>query len=143
HPNFKIAQLMFAYNYQAFQDGSQSIFNSSVTNATYAKLFANYTSDAWTWRLAFVMATAGEAASNGDDFYNHETKSYNPATADQEDDLGMEIDVAFDYQWNPNIVVTGYLAHWQVGDYYGFTNSGDGIETSDVTASGLKLAMEF
>lgn len=143
HPNFKIAQLMFAYNYQAFQDGSQSIFNSSVTNATYAKLFANYTSDAWTWRLAFVMATAGEAASNGDDFYNHETKSYNTATADQEDDLGMEIDVAFDYQWNPNIVVTGYLAHWQVGDYYGFTNSGDGIETSDVTASGLKLAMEF
>ncbi|MBC75759.1 MAG: hypothetical protein CME64_07065 [Halobacteriovoraceae bacterium] len=144
HPNFKIAQLMFAYNYQAFQNNDQgNIFSSSVTNSTYAKLFANYSSDAWTWRLALIMATASETASNGDSFYNHEKNSISTASADQEDDLGMEVDVAFDYQWNPNILVTGYFAHWQVGDYYGFTNSGEGVETSDVTATGLKLSLEF
>ncbi len=144
HPNFKIAQLMFAYNYQAFQANDQgNIFSSSVTNSTYAKLFANYSSDAWTWRMALIMATASETASNGDSFYNHETNSVTTANADQKDDLGMEVDVAFDYQWNPNILVTGYFAHWQVGDYYGFTNSDDGVETSDVTATGLKLSLEF
>ncbi|MEX0798726.1 MAG: hypothetical protein WD025_04750 [Bacteriovoracaceae bacterium] len=143
HPNYKIAELMFRYNYQAFQQADQSIFNASVNNANYAKLFAHYKSDAWVWKLAFIMAKANETASTGNQFYNHETNSFTEANADQSDDMGMELDVSFDYIWNPGIIVTGYVGHWMVGDYYGFTNTADGVETADVTATGLRLSMEF
>lgn len=143
HPNYKIAELMFAYNYRAFQNGGD-IFDASVTNASYAKLFANYKSEAWTWKLAFIMAKANETASDGKAFYNQESNTIvASANGDQDDDLGMEFDVAFDYQWNPNILVTGYLAYWQVGDFYAFTSTGDDLSMSNITATGMKLSMSF
>lgn len=142
HPNYKIAELMFAYNYRGFQDGSD-IFNSSVTNAAFARLYANYQSEDWTWKLAFIMAKANETASDGDTFFNQETNSFLQASGDQDDDLGLEADVAFDYQWSPNILVTGYLAYWQVGDFYGYTNTGDDVDVENVTATGMKLSMSF
>ena len=142
HPNYRIAQLMFAYNYQGFQNGSD-IFSSSVTNATFAKLFAVYESEAWRWNMSVVMANAMETAQDGDSFYNQETNSYLTATGDQADDLGLEADISFDYRWNPKVIVSGYLAYWQVGDFYGFTNTGDDVSVSNVTATGMKLSMDF
>lgn len=142
HPNYKIGELMFAYNYRGFQDGSD-IFNGSVTNATFAKLYANYKSEAWTWKLALIMAKANEAASEGEAFYNQDTNKFANANFDQDDDLGMEADIAFDYQWNPSILVSGYLAYWQTGDFYGFTNTAQELEVADVTATGMSLSLSF
>lgn len=143
HPNYKIAEIMFNYNLSGFQDDSENIYNSSVVNTNYTRLFAHYSNDAWSWRFDFVMATANETASNGSKFYDHKSKSYVTAGADQDNSLGMEFDVAFDYEWSPSIVVTGYAAHYQVGDFYAFTNTATELATSNITASGFKLNIGF
>jgi hypothetical protein len=143
HPNYKIAEIMFNYNLAGFQNSDTSIFNASVVNTNYTRLFAHYSNDAWSWRFDFIMATANEAAKNGSAFYSHESQSYENALADQDTNLGMEFDAAFDYEWSPSIVVTGYVAHYQVGDYYAFTNTSTELSVSDVTATGFKLNIGF
>ncbi len=143
HPNYRIAEIMFRYNLSGFQNTNQNIFNSSINNANYAKLYTRYKSDEWQWNIAVIMAKANEVASNGDEFYNHESNTYNTATEDQEDDLGMEFDVSFDYQWNPNIYVSGFLGYYQVGEFYEFTNGNDDIGVENITASGFRLSVDF
>ena len=144
HPNFRIAEVMFRYNLAGFQNKNQNIFNSSINNTNYAKLYTRYQSDEWTWNIAVIMATANEAAKTGDSFYNHETNTFATANADQEDDLGMEFDISFDYQWNPNIYVSGFIGYYQVGEFYEFTNnSAETISVEDITASGFRISLDF
>ena len=144
HPNYKIAELMFNYNLAGFQDLNENIFNASVVNANYTRLFAHYSNEAWSWRFDFIMATANEVAKSGSSFYDHDNVVYvTSANADQDSNLGMEFDAAFDYEWSPSIVVTGYVAHYQVGDYYAFTNSATELSVGDVTATGFKLNIGF
>lgn len=143
NPNYRIAEVMFRYNLGGFQNRNQDIFNSSINNANYAKLYTRYQSDEWTWNIAVIMATANESASNGDQYYNHETNTFATATEDQDDDLGMEVDISFDYQWNPNIYVSGFVGYYQVGDFYAFTNGTDDIGVEDITASGFRLSLDF
>lgn len=145
HRNYQVAEIMFNYNLAGFQSSADNIFNSSITNTNYTKLFAHYTNAAWTWRMDFIMAKANEVAKKGSKFFDHEKKTYSVsnANADQDSNLGMEFDVAFDYEWSPSIVVTGYVAHYQVGDYYAFTNSATELNVGDVTASGFKLNIGF
>lgn len=144
HPNFRIAEVMFRYNLAGFQNKNQNIFNSSINNTNYAKLYTRYQSDEWTWNIAVIMATANEVAKTGDSFYNHETNTFATANADQEDDLGMEFDISFDYQWNPNIYVSGFIGYYQVGEFYEFTNnSAETISVEDITASGFRISLDF
>jgi hypothetical protein len=91
------------------------------------------------------MATANEVAKSGASFFDHDKAAYvtSNANADQDSNLGMEFDAAFDYEWSPSIVVTGYVAHYQVGDYYAFTNSATELSVGDVTATGFKLNIGF
>jgi hypothetical protein len=144
HPNYKIAEIMFNYNLAGFQDANENIFNASVVNTNYARLFAHYSNDAWSWRFDLIMATANEVAKSGASFYDHDKAAYvTNAGADQDSNLGMEFDAAFDYEWSPSIVVTGYVAHYQVGDYYAFTNTTTPLSLGDVTATGFKLNIGF
>ena len=144
HPNYKIAEIMFNYNLAGFQEKDENIFNASVVNTNYARLFAHYSNDAWSWRFDLIMATANEVAKSGASFYDHDKAAYvTTAGADQDSNLGMEFDAAFDYEWSPSIVVTGYVAHYQVGDYYAFTNSSTPLSLGDVTATGFKLNIGF
>jgi len=142
HPNYRIAEVMFRYNLNGFQTTGNP-FNSSITNAQYAKLYTKYKSDEWTWNMAIIMAKANETAKDGSEFYNHETNTFNTASADQEDDMGLEFDISFDYEWNPNIFVTGFLGYYQVGEFYEFTNDADDISVEDITASGFRLSVNF
>src|SRR5690606_10623078 len=48
NPNFQIADLMFRYNYAAINEGGRSIFDSSVNNANFFRLWGNYKTDKWT-----------------------------------------------------------------------------------------------
>lgn len=143
HPNYQIAEVMFRYNLQGFQNKDENIFSSSIVNTNYAKIFAHYKNDAWGWRLDFIMAKANETAKSGSEYYDHRAKKYITATADQKDDLGMEFDIAFDYEWSPSILVTGYVGYYQVGDYYAFTNTSTELDTTSVTASGFRLNIGF
>ncbi|HXH75315.1 MAG TPA: hypothetical protein VNJ08_10145 [Bacteriovoracaceae bacterium] len=143
HPNYQVAELMFRYRYNAFTEGNENIFNSSITNSRYLKLYANYKTDKWTWKGAFITANALETAEAGSDAYHHEENYRFAATETQADDLGHEVDVGFDYRWNPNVIISGYYGYWFVGDYYSFSNTATELEVSDVHGGGLRATLEF
>lgn len=143
HPNYQIAEIMFRYNLSGFQTNNSNPFNSSINNANYAKFYTKYESDEWTWNIAFIMAQANEVATNGEEFYNHETNTFATASDDQDEDMGYEFDISFDYEWNPNIFLTGFLGYYQVGDFYSYTNSGDNVGVENITASGFRLSVNF
>jgi hypothetical protein len=71
HPNFHIADLMFRYNYAAINEGGRSIFNSSITNAQFVKLYGNFKTDKWTWKGALVLANALQTAPAGENANPH------------------------------------------------------------------------
>lgn len=143
NPNYHIAELMFRYNYSAFNEARGSIFDSGITNARFFKLHAHYKTDKWTWSMAAIMATAMETAKSGSKAWHHEEAYRFDALADQTDDYGTEIDLGFNYQWNPNVNVSGFLAYWLVGDYYTFSNSATKISTTNVLGAGLRLGIDF
>jgi hypothetical protein len=143
HPNYQIAELMFRYNYQSFNEGSRSIFDSPISNARFFKLYGNYKTDKWTFKGAFIMANAMETAKTGTRSYNHDQNYAYEALASQSDDIGKEIDFGFDYRWNPNVVLSGSYGYWMVGDYYAFSNSATKLDTSSVHGGSLRATLEF
>lgn len=145
HPNFQVAQMLYRYNLNAVGDASnQNIFESYITNSTFVKLYANIVNDNWTWNFAYIYAMANEVAENGNNFYHHEGRYLaTSANGDQEQFMGHEIDISFDYQWNPNVVVTGYLGYLLTGDYFKFTNSGTDQDTKNAYTSGIKMSVSF
>lgn len=144
HPNYHVANLMFRYNYAGFNEGGRSIFDSSITNARFFKLFGNLKSDKWTWKSSFVMANALETAEGGGkQAYHHEENYRFTSTDKQDDDYGYEIDLGFDYRWNPNVVISGYYGYWFVGDYYEYSNTGADFSVSNVHGGGLSATLEF
>lgn len=145
NPNYHVAELMFRYNYPAFNENGQgSIFDAYMTNVRFAKLHAHYKTDRWTWNAAAIMAKAMQTAESGKDSYHHEESYRFSANEDQNDDYGTEIDLGFDYQWNPNVVVSGFIAYWLVGDYYAFNNDANSdLSIDNVMGGGLKLGIDF
>ncbi|MGE3608810.1 MAG: hypothetical protein AB7I27_04410 [Bacteriovoracaceae bacterium] len=143
HPNYQIADLMFRYHYPSFNEGTKSIFDSSITNTRYYKIFAHYKADKWTWRGAFVMANAMETAKAGSRAYHHEENYAFNSNYKQKNNMGWEVDFGFDYRWNPNMTVGGYYGYWKVGDYYGYTNTATSLTMSSVHGGGLRATLEF
>lgn len=143
HPNYHIADLMFRYNYPAFTEGGRSIFDASITNARFFKFYGNYKTDKWTWKGAFVMANALETAKAGKQAYHHEENYRFNSTQKQDDSYGYEIDLGFDYLWNPNVTISGYYGYWVVGDYYAFTNTPDELSLENVHGGGLRATLQF
>lgn len=144
HPNYQIADLMFRYNAAAFTEGGRSIFDSSMVNTRFLKLYGNYKTDKWVWKSALIMAKAMETAKASDSraYHHEESYSFTP-NADQDDDLGFEIDFGFDYKWNPNVTISGYYGYWKVGDYYAFSNDTKELSIANVHGGGLRATLEF
>lgn len=143
HPNYQIAELMFRYNYPSFNEGKKSIFDSSITNAQFFKLYANYSSDKWTWKGAFILANALQTAKAGKRSYHHEENYAFTSTRNQSRQLGYELDFGFDYRWNPNVTIGAYYGYWVVGDYYAFTNTSKELSLINVHGGGLRATLEF
>lgn len=144
HPNYQLAKVMFRHNYQGFNDASNhDVFNSSIVNTTYAQFFAHYTSGEWKWNFSALWAKANEVAKSGNDFYDHNNNAIVTATADQSDDLGYELDLSFDYQWNPTVVFSGHVGYHFVGDYYAFQNTAEELDLSNVMSTGMQLSINF
>ena len=124
NPNYKVANLLFNYNHEAIANpGTNNIFDSYVNNVKYAKIWASYETGKWIWNSSFIYATASETAKAGSKYFNHSKNSVvDSAEYDQADDLGMEVDLGFDYYWNNEISITGNFGYLMTGDYYSFTN---------------------
>ncbi len=147
HPNYQISEVMFRYNYHGFNNAdAYNIYRSSMVNATYAQLYADYKSGEWTWKMSLLWAQANETAKEGDDFYNHDRGAVGTAAAgvaDQSADLGYEADISFEYQWNPSVNFSGFVGYHVVGDYYAFTNTAEELSLTNVLSSGFRLQIEF
>lgn len=144
NPNYHIAELMFRYNYSAFNTGTNSIFDAYITNAQFLKWHSHYKTDKWTWNASVIMATAMQTAKSGSKAYHHEQNYQFNAVENQSNKYGTEIDLSFDYLWNPNVKVSSFLAYWMVGNYYAFDNSANSkIAVQNVLGSGLRLGIDF
>jgi hypothetical protein len=143
HPNYQVGEVMFKYNYRGFTDNTKNVYDSSIVNTTYAQLFAHYTKGEWTWKLSALWAKANQTAETGKKFYDHSRMAEVTATQDQSDDMGYELDVSFDYRWNPSVTYTGYLGYHFVGDYYAFSDSTEELDLNNVMASGMRLSVSF
>lgn len=143
NPNYNIAEIMFNYNLFAVENSGLNVHDAAITNATYAKLALHYKRSQWTWKLGVLWAQANETASAGLQAWQHDLGYGYTAAANQESDLGYEVDLSFDYQWNPNLILTGFLSYYAVGDYYAFNNTGSPLELENLIAGGLKLNLTF
>lgn len=144
HPNYKLSEVMYKYNYNGFMDNTYDIYNSSMVNTTYAQLAAIYSSDEWTWNMSVLWAKANEVAQDGKNFFDHDKQAIVMAAADQSDDMGYEFDISFDYQWNPNVVFSSHIGYHLVGDYYAFMNdASEELSTSNVMSTGMNLSVNF
>lgn len=143
HPNYHIADLMFRYHYPSFNEGTKSIFDSSITNTRYFKFYANYKTDKWTFKGSFVTAKALQTAKAGKRAYHHEENYAFASNQKQDDNYGHEIDFGFDYRWNPNVTIGGYYGYWFVGDYYAYTNTNKKLGIKNVHGGGLRATLEF
>lgn len=143
HPNFHIAELMFRYNYAAVNEGGRSLFDSSITNTKFLKLFGNYKTDNWTWKTAFIMASALETAQSGKQAYHHEENYRFESQEKQSNSFGHELDFGFDYRWNPNVIISGNYGYWFVGDYYAFSNANNSLKLENVHGGNLRATLEF
>lgn len=149
HPNYHIADLMFRYNYPSFNEGGRSVFDASITNAQFFKFYGNYKSDKWTWKGAFVLANALETASSGGRGYHHEENydfTTDAGSSSQSKDYGYEVDLGFDYLWNPNVTIGAYYGYWFVGDYYSYNGgaaAASDLSISNVHGGGMRATLEF
>lgn len=145
NPNYQIANLLFRYNLRAVSDPNNlSVYDSYMTNTTYLKLGGQYSTEKWSWRAAWIYAQAREAAKAGTTSFNHERNRSFTAVVDQEKDLGMEIDLDFDYRWNNEITIGGGIGYLFTGDYFAFTNDPTRTNTADDSVVfQVRTAIEF
>lgn len=143
HPNFHVGEILFRYNNEAFTGTDQALFESSISNARYARFFAHYRSGAWKWKMNVILATADQVAKAGKQAYNHEIKNRFNATQDQDDSYGMELNASFDYEWNPGLTVSSYMAYMKTGNYYAFTNNATEADTENPIATGFRVGVKF
>ncbi len=143
HPNFHVADLMFRYNYAGINEGGRSIFDSSITNARFFKFYGNFKTDKWTWKGALIMANALETAEAGKQAYHHEENYRFSSTQKQDSSYGYEVDLGFDYLWNPNVTISGYYGYWAVGDYYAFSNAAKELSVQSVHGGGMRATLQF
>lgn len=146
HPNYQITNILFAYDYQGFNDANRNIFQSSISNAQYFQISAKYLSDSWNYNISATIANADKVAKTGQNFYDHENRTLisTGANEDQSTDLGYEFDFGFEYIWNPSVLLSGSVNYLQVGDYYAFDNdASSSINLTNVTSYKLNMSINF
>ncbi|MGB0453634.1 MAG: hypothetical protein ACPGJV_07950 [Bacteriovoracaceae bacterium] len=135
NPNYQIAHLLFRYNLYAISDpNAENLYDSYVHNASYIKALARYTSGNWDWDVAVIKAVAEEVAKKNSTAFNHSTnRLIDSAVANQDDDLGLEIDLGVNYRWNKEINVHGGFGYLFTGEYYSFSNEANRANSADNT----------
>lgn len=122
NPNYQVANVLFRYNLNAIADGTQSIYDSYITNSLFLKLRSTYSTEKWTFDSAIIWAKAQETATAGQAAYNHTKNKIYTAATTQEDDLGTEIDLNTTYKWNNEVSIGAGLGYLITGDYFSYTN---------------------
>ena len=144
NPNYHIANLLFRYNLHAVSQNSRNVYDSYLTNTRYLKIMGEHSTQKWTWNWAIIKAWALVTAQTGQISFNHQTNKRFNAQQNQNDDLGLEFDVNFKYQWNSAINISGSLGYLFTGAYWKFTNNpSTNNDTQNSYAFQLQTALSF
>lgn len=145
HPNYQVANLLFRYNIAALggTSASDSVYDSYITNATYFKIRSQYNTEKWIFDSAIIYAIAQETAHTGQVAYNHTKNKIFTAAADQDDNLGTEIDLNATYKWNNEVRISGALGYLFTGDYFGFTNTATPNEAKNSLLLQINTSVTF
>lgn len=100
NPNYQIANIMFRYNKDALNDKKKNIFDSYMSNSLYGKIEGVYLDNKSTWKLGLIYAQANEV------------------TDDQNNDLGIELDLNYKYQWNDEMAFHLNSGYYFSGKYF-------------------------
>jgi hypothetical protein len=100
HPNYHVANILFRYNTDAISNSNKNMFDSYMTNTFYGKLEGHYKDEKSLWKLGLIYAKANEV------------------TDGQADDLGFELDLNYNYQWNDEMSVQLNVGYLFAGDYF-------------------------
>ena len=144
NPNYHVANLLFRYNLNAVSNTqTKNVYDSYLTNARYLKFQTTYTTENWTWEGAIIKAWAEEAARIGESAFNHTTNRIFTAQTNQDDDLGLEVDVNFEYAWNTEISIGGSFGYLFTGDYFSFNDTTTPNSADDSYVLQLKTSISF
>ena len=105
HPNFQISNILFNYNRSAVWNTNQNIFDSSITNTTFVDADLIHKNNLSTWTLGFTYALANETAKAGSDAYNQTTGRTFSSSFNQDDLLGLEIDLDYNYKLSEETII--------------------------------------
>tara|TARA_R110002072_G_scaffold288917_1_gene455399 strand:+ start:69090 stop:70553 length:1464 start_codon:yes stop_codon:yes gene_type:complete len=143
NPNYQVANLLFRYNLRAVGDNTLNVYDSYITNAVYLKAIIGYQTEKWNWTGSAIFATAEEAAKTGMTAFNHTTNKTFTANYDQADDLGLEFDLDFNYQWNKEIKIGGSFGYLLTGDYFAYTNTATKNTAQNSYLIQLRTSIDF
>lgn len=143
NPSYKIANLLFNYNLNAVGTTTQSIYDSSITNAQYLKFKAAYSTEKWILDYAFIFAKAKEVAKAGTQSFNHTKNKLFTANYNQEDDLGYEIDFNTKYKWNKEVSIGTGFGYLFTGNYYAYTNTATANKPENSLMLHLNTIIDF
>jgi hypothetical protein len=158
HPTYRIATLMFNYQFANFfgpvttnQAGVtdanlRSPFDNPIANAVYFNLGGAFKLEKWNFKANWTYALAPQTAKAGKYWLNHIRREMSPAVAisDQESSLGWEIDVATEFKWDENVILGLDLGLYFPGAFYQFSNvAGQPNATSAVFGGNLRLGFQF
>jgi hypothetical protein len=144
HPNFNIAQILYRYDYNAFNNESNTnIFDASISNSTFLSSMQIIKQQPMDGTLPLLQRQLIRWRKTVVSFMIMKAIHFMTANGDQAGNLGLEFDAEFNYFWNPSITVSGFLAYLQTGDYFAFTNTGTDFELQDVYTYGFRLSVDF
>ena len=157
NPNYRLGLIMFNYQMNNFAGPASlnnpntsptqlaSPFDNPITNANYVALSTGISADKWQFRPGFVLGVADQAAVNGSNFLNSNSRSYftNASGKDQGKFLGMEFDLGITYQMDEAFSFGIDTGIFLPGSYYKFSNSANDNNTSTVFANVLRVGVNF
>ncbi len=143
HPNYKLGQILFRYNFGGFGDSSSyGPYDTSIVNAQYIMVATENKGDQWSWNGGIIWAQAAQAAESGKRFFNHRTQtlSSNNAAGDQSSALGLEFALGGNYAWDENINIRTDAGLFFPGSFFDFAGSAVG-ENATGTMFALSLSL--
>jgi hypothetical protein len=139
HRAYKLGLILFNYNLHGFglanpdavpnaaggytYPRTVSPYDAEITNAKYVMASTEKHWEQWGMNLGLIWAQANQSASAGMDAYNHTTHQWFTSVADQQKNLGVEVDYGVRYNWDENISFGVDMGMLFPGNYFKYINN--------------------
>ena len=147
HPDYRPALILFNYNRRNIATGTNSPYDSPISNAKFISFGGKYSTGKWSHGLQAVYAVADKTCDgNANVCYNtwdRHFETQNAGVPKQDSGLGIEGDYSLGYQWDESIRFGLDAGVYFPGAYYDYNNSAVPNAHKTVFASNLNLLVKF